>query len=179
MESPPGVARNLASKLGTLRAEGRGSTVPAVTSPIGDYLVESLLALLMIAALALLLLYGARRAGAGFGRGQGSLELLARLPLEPRRSVYVVRVLDQVLIIGASEAGLEKLGELPESAARALRMTEPASGFAAVLQAAVTRAAGNRVANGADVSGADAKSADVSEPEASKVSTSSPSGASR
>jgi flagellar biogenesis protein FliO len=49
------------------------------------------------------------------------VELLARLPLETRRSVYVVRVLDRVLIIGASEAGLVKLGEVPpDGAARAL-----------------------------------------------------------
>ena len=33
----------------------------------------------------------------------------------------MIRVLDQVLILGASEAGIEKLGELPESAAAELR----------------------------------------------------------
>jgi flagellar protein FliO/FliZ len=108
-----------------------------VTSSIGDYLVESLLALLVIVGLAALFLYAARRAGLGPGRGLGSIELLARLPLEPRRSVYVVRVLDQVLIIGASEAGLAKLGELPESAAVALRETDAPASFASVLEAAL------------------------------------------
>ncbi len=106
-----------------------------MTSPIGDYLALSLLVLLVIVGLAVLFLYAARRAGLGPRRGLGSIELLARLPLEPRRSVYVVRVLDQVLIIGASEAGLAKLGELPESAAGALRGTEAPSSFAAVLEA--------------------------------------------
>lgn len=108
-----------------------------MTSPIGDYLALSLLVLMVIVGLAALFLVAARRAGLGPGRGLGSIELLARLPLEPRRSVYVVRVLDQVLIIGASEAGLAKLGELPESAAAALRVTEAPSSFAAVLEAAL------------------------------------------
>lgn len=106
-----------------------------MTSPIGDYLALSLLVLLVIIGLAVLFLYAARRAGLGPGRGLGSVELLARLPLEPRRSVYVVRVLDQVLIIGASEAGLAKLGELPDSAVGALRRAEAPSSFAAVLEA--------------------------------------------
>lgn len=110
-----------------------------MTSPIGDYLVESLLVLLVIVALAALVLIVARRAGLGQGRGLGSIELIARLPLEPRRSVYVVRVLDQVLIIGASEAGLSKLGELPESAVRALRGPEPSASFAAVLSSTLLR----------------------------------------
>jgi flagellar protein FliO/FliZ len=118
-----------------------GCTVPAVTSPIGDYLVESLLVLLVIVALAALVLTVARRAGFGQGRGLGSVELVARLPLEPRRSVYVVRVLDQVLIIGASEAGLSKLGELPESAVSALRGPEPSASFAAVLSSTLLRGA--------------------------------------
>jgi flagellar protein FliO/FliZ len=108
-----------------------------VTSPIADYLVESFLVLLVIVGLAALFLYGARRAGLRPGRGLGSIELLARLPLEPRRSVYVVRVLDQVLILGASEAGLAKLGELPESAAALLRETDAPASFAAVLDAAL------------------------------------------
>jgi flagellar protein FliO/FliZ len=110
-----------------------------VTSPIADYLVESLLVVLVIVALAALVLTVARRAGLGQSRGLGSIELLARLPLEPRRSVYVVRVLDQVLIIGASEAGLSKLGELPESAVSALRGPEPSASFAAVLSSTLLR----------------------------------------
>jgi flagellar protein FliO/FliZ len=118
-----------------------------VTSPIADYLVESLLVLLVIVGLAVLFLYAARRAGLRPGRGLGSIELLARLPLEPRRSVYVVRVLDQVLIIGASEAGLAKLGELPEGAAALLRETDAPASFAAVLDGALrSRRAGGKEA---------------------------------
>ena len=71
------------------------------------------------------------------------MELLARLPLEARRSVYVVRVLDQVLILGASEAGLTKLGELPESAADQLRRAPPVTGWAAFGLSRQRRASGS------------------------------------
>jgi flagellar biogenesis protein FliO len=99
-------------------------------SPAG-YLIESGLVLVVIVAFAAVVVYAARRAG--LTRAVGSMELLARLPLEARRSVYVVRVLDCVLIIGCSEAGLTKLGELPRDAAEALRVVPRNDGFATVL----------------------------------------------
>lgn len=108
-----------------------------MTSPIGNYLLESLLVLLALGGLAVLLLYGARRLGVG--RSVGSVELLARLPLEPRRSVYVVRVLDRVWVLGASEAGLTQLGELPADAAGELRQGPMGQSFATALSLAVAR----------------------------------------
>jgi flagellar biogenesis protein FliO len=92
-------------------------------SPVWDYLRASALGLCAFIGLGAALLYASRRAGVA--RAPGALEVLARLPLEARRAVYVVRVLDQVLILGASEAGIEKLGELPESAAAELRKSAP------------------------------------------------------
>lgn len=94
-----------------------------MNSPLWDYLLESVVGLGIVVGLGLAVLYGARRAG--LGRAPGALEVLARLPLEARRSVYVVRVLDQVLILGASEGGIAKLGELPESAASEFRGNPP------------------------------------------------------
>ncbi|HTV21666.1 MAG TPA: flagellar biosynthetic protein FliO [Polyangiaceae bacterium] len=85
-----------------------------MAAALESYVTESVALLLVVAALAALVLLAARRAG--LGRPLGPIELLARLPLEPRRSVYVVRVVDQLLIIGSSEAGLVKLGELPNGA---------------------------------------------------------------
>jgi hypothetical protein len=119
-----------------LRERTSGSRVPSVGSALGDYLIQSVLVLAAIVGLGALVLFGARRTGRG--RALGGVEVLARLPLEARRSVYVVRVLDQVLIIGSSEAGLVKLGELPESSAAELR-SAGGGGFAAVL-ASVGRA---------------------------------------
>lgn len=101
-----------------------------MSSPLADYLLESAAVLVVVIGLGALVLHAARRAGVA--RSAGPLELLARLPLEARRSVYVVRVLDQVLILGASEAGLSKLGELPESAVGELRRAPAVPGWAAL-----------------------------------------------
>lgn len=83
---------------------------PAAVSPATSYLVQTLVTLVGVCALAALVLYGARRAG--LGRPNGPLELLGKLPLDGRRAVYLVRVTDTTYVLGASEAGLVKLGEL-------------------------------------------------------------------
>jgi len=116
-----------------------GSRVAAVTSALGAYLLESALVLLVVVGLGWLVSFLARRAGVA--RTTGSLELLARLPLEARRAVYVVRVLDQVLILGGSEQGLSKLGELPESALAHFRKAPTAASWAALLSARFGRGA--------------------------------------
>jgi flagellar protein FliO/FliZ len=85
-----------------------------VAAALESYVTESIALLSVVAVLAVLISWAARRAG--LGRALGPVELLARLPLEPRRSVLVVRVADRVLIIGSSEAGLVKLGELRKDA---------------------------------------------------------------
>jgi hypothetical protein len=91
-----------------------------VAAALESYVTESVALLIIVAVLAVLVLAGARRAG--LGRVLGPVELLARLPLEARRSVFVVRVVDRVLILGASEAGLVKLGELPKGTLAAGRL---------------------------------------------------------
>lgn len=98
--------------------------------------MESLLVVLVVALLAGAVTFMARRAGVG--QPSGPVELLARLPLEARRAVYVVRVVDQVLILGGSEAGLSKLGELSAEEAAALPEAGR-GGFAVALQAALGR----------------------------------------
>ena len=81
--------------------------MPSLTT----YIVQTVVTLLAVVALAVLVLYGARRLGVG--RAAGPLELVGRLPLDARRTVYLVRVGVKVFVLGASEAGLRKLGELP------------------------------------------------------------------
>jgi flagellar biogenesis protein FliO len=108
-----------------------------VSSPLGEYLIESVIALSCVLALAVFLLYSARRVG--LGQRSGPLQLLARLRLEARRSIYLVRVQDQVLIIGSSEAGLARLGQLPEGAAAELDESLPGPGFAGMLAASLGR----------------------------------------
>lgn len=122
-------------------------------SPVWEYLRASALGLCALIGLGAALLYATRRAGVT--RAPGSLEVLARLQLEARRAVYVIRVLDQVLILGASEAGIEKLGELPESAAAELRKSAPhAPSFALFWAASKLRAGGGNPGTGPHGGGA-------------------------
>jgi flagellar biogenesis protein FliO len=80
-------------------------------SPLGRYVVETLVMLVGVAGLAVLFLVAGRRLGVG--RPSGPMELVGRLPLDGRRMVYLVRVGQTVYVVGASESGLSKLGEIP------------------------------------------------------------------
>lgn len=82
-------------------------------TPLGRYVVETLVMLLGVATLAVFVLVLGRRVGVG--RAQGPLELVGRLPLDARRVVYLVRVGGRVLVLGGSEAGLQKLAEAGEN----------------------------------------------------------------
>ena len=77
------------------------------------YLVETFVTLLAVCGLAFVVLYGARRLG--IGRPRGPIQLVGQLPLDARRAIYLVQVGDQVLVVGASEAGITKLGEVAAS----------------------------------------------------------------
>ena len=81
-------------------------------TPLTHYVIETLVTLLAIVALAVLVLVGARKAG--MGRAGGPLELVGRLPLEARRAVYLVRVGATIYVLAASEAGIAKLGEVTD-----------------------------------------------------------------
>lgn len=70
--------------------------------------IELLLLVVAVGALVYFALVGRARAALG----SPAMKIVGRLPLEPRRSIYLVRVADTVLVIGASEQGLVKLGEV-------------------------------------------------------------------
>jgi len=78
----------------------------------GSYVLETFVTLLLVCAVAVAVLYGARRFG--IGRARGPIELVGQLPLDARRAIYLVRVGAQVIVVGASEAGLSRLGEVPD-----------------------------------------------------------------
>jgi flagellar biogenesis protein FliO len=82
-------------------------------TPVSQYVVQTLVTLLAVVVLSVLLLSALRRVGVG--KLGGPLELLARLPLEGRRAVYLVRAGETVYVLAASESALAKLGELPRS----------------------------------------------------------------
>ncbi len=75
------------------------------------YLIETFVTLLAVCAIAFVVLYGARRFG--LGRAQGPIQLVGQLPLDARRSIYLVRIGEQVLVVGVGEGGMTKLGEMP------------------------------------------------------------------
>ena len=77
------------------------------------YLIETCVTLLGVCALAVLVLWSARRLGVG--RPSGPIELCGHLPLDARRAIYLVKVGEQVFIVGASEGGFTKLGEIAAS----------------------------------------------------------------
>lgn len=90
-------------------------------SPYAGYLVETFVTLLVVCALAVLILWGAKRAG--LGRGSGPVELCGHIQLEARRAIYLVKVVDTVYVVGAGEGGFVKLGEVPASALPATAAT--------------------------------------------------------
>jgi len=107
-------------------------------SSYAGYVVETLVTLLAVCALAMLVLWGARRAG--LGRPTGPIELRGHLPLDARRSIYLVKVGEQVFVVGVGEGGFTKLGELSDGE---LPRVEPAAGvtFGQALARALKRRA--------------------------------------
>lgn len=92
----------------TLLAEG-GS----LPGGYGAALVQTLLALAAVCVLAWILLRWAARRGFGTTFGSGRIQVLERVALDPRRSLYLVRIGDRVLLVGAADGGgLRTLAEL-------------------------------------------------------------------
>lgn len=83
----------------------------SVGSGYGEMLVGSLLVLGVVCLVAWIVVRVGTR-GFWRPRGAGVLDVVARVPLEPRRSLYVVEVAGKTLLVGTSEMGLSVLSEL-------------------------------------------------------------------
>ena len=61
-----------------------------------------------------LVAWGALRllAGRGFGKPSGAVRILARCPLEPRRSVYVIEAAGRCFLVGVGDGPMTVLAEL-------------------------------------------------------------------
>lgn len=70
--------------------------------------LQLLAMLLLLGGVAAVLLRLGRRAPQ---KGDGPLELLAHLPLEGRRRIYLVRAGKRVVVVGSSEGGLSSLSD--------------------------------------------------------------------
>src|SRR5262245_47963144 len=96
-------------------------------------------------------------AGRGVGKASGAIRVLARCPLEPRRSLYVIEAAGRCFLVGVGEGPMTTLAELD---ARALPREAPVAGarFADVLARILKRpaAAGSAAPEGATADGAKA-----------------------
>src|SRR5204863_1679049 len=105
-----------------VRPAGYDAGMPAngAAASYGDLLVTSLVVLgvVCVAAFVLVRLVG-RFLATGRVRGAHLLDVIARVPLEPRRSLYVVEVAGKTLLVGTSEMGLAVLSELDGEEVRA------------------------------------------------------------
>jgi len=108
------------------------------------YIVETFVTLLAVCGLAFVVLYGARRLGVG--RPRGPIQLVGQLPLDARRAIYLVQVGGQVIVVGASEAGFTRLGEVAASDLPA-QAELPAAPFADVLARVLRKPASDKPAS--------------------------------
>jgi flagellar biosynthetic protein FliO len=106
-------------------------------SPYASYLVETLVTLTLVSALAYALLFGARKFGVG--RASGAIRLVGKLPLDARRSIVLVKVGAQVLVVGVGDGGFTKLAEMAASEIPAGDLETPASPFAEAIARALKK----------------------------------------
>ena len=107
-------------------------------SSYAGYLIETLITLAAVCGLAVVVLFGARRLG--LGRPSGPIELRGHLPLDARRSVYLVQVAERVFVLAVGESGFALLGELPSSELPAGEDASSTPRFGRVLERAFARA---------------------------------------
>ena len=105
----------------------RSPPPPAEPGGYGLFLLETLLILALVCAAAWLVIrFGVRRLYPGPGARGGPLRLVARLPLEPRRTLYIVEAGKKMFLVGSSEQGpLASLAELDPQEVEALQAVPP------------------------------------------------------
>ena len=84
-------------------------------SGYGMVLLQAVLALVAVCLLAWVVLRWAAKLGVGRVSKSGDIEVLERVALDARRSIFLVRVRDQVLLLGVGDGAAPSfLGELEE-----------------------------------------------------------------
>ena len=143
----------------------------AAAASYGDLLVMSLVVLgaVCVAAFVLVRLVG-RFLATGRVRGAHLLDVVARVPLEPRRSLYVVEVAGKTLLVGTSEMGLSVLSELDGSEVRARAAPRPS--FGELVREAWSRRRGLRDASGSGRDGGTSADLDEAVPAAGEAARS-------
>jgi flagellar biogenesis protein FliO len=103
---------------------------PEAGGGYGLFLLETLLILGLVCALAWFVIrFGVRRLYAmpsGPGDRNAPIRVVARLPLEPRRTVYIIEAAGKAYLIGTSEGGpMQTLAELDPTAVAAAVAAAP------------------------------------------------------
>jgi flagellar biogenesis protein FliO len=99
-------------------------------APATEYILNTSLTLAGIMVLAWLLVYASRRWERAAPRGP--LELLGTLRLEGKRAVYLVRVGERVVALGATEGAMMKVMELTPG--ELTGSEQPVEGFGGLLR---------------------------------------------
>jgi flagellar biosynthetic protein FliO len=107
---------------------------PAELPSLGGSIALSFLSLGVVCLLAYVALKWLSRRGVG--RSEGPLQVIARCPLEPRRSVYVVQAAGRCFLVGVGDGPMSLLAELDPAAVKASTETaqpNPGATWSAVL----------------------------------------------
>ncbi len=91
----------------------------SVPTGYGLYLLQTLLALGAVCLLAYVVLRVLARRIHGLGRKGRLVRVVEHLPLDQRRSLYVVEAGGRTLLLGASEAGIGLVAELERASEQA------------------------------------------------------------
>jgi flagellar protein FliO/FliZ len=78
-------------------------------------------------------------AGRGIGKASGAVRVLARCPLEPRRSVYVIEIAGRCFLVGVGDGPMALLAELDADKVKTLVGTSTTLRFGDVLARALGR----------------------------------------
>ncbi|MBC8131345.1 MAG: flagellar biosynthetic protein FliO [Deltaproteobacteria bacterium] len=110
---------------------------------LGGSLAASLLSLGVVCLVAYLSLrFLSRR---GVGRVSGPIKVLARCPLEPRRSLYLIETAGRCFLVGVGEGPMTMLAEVaaPEGEAVVVSASPPRIRFSDVLGRVLGRGTGS------------------------------------
>jgi flagellar protein FliO/FliZ len=121
-------------------AMAQAQTVPEAPSGYGWLLLRTLLALAGVCLLAYVVLRFLSKRVYGAQAGGGLMRVVARLPLEPRRSLYLVEVAGRYLLVGTGENGAPTtLAEIDAATVKASAAEAPHPSFLEVLRARLRR----------------------------------------
>jgi flagellar protein FliO/FliZ len=119
----------------SMLALAQAQTVPEAPSGYGWLLLRGLLALAAVCLLAYVVLRFLSRRVYGTAAGGGLMRVVARLPLEPRRSLYLVEVAGRYLLVGLGENGAPTtLAEIDAATVKAGAAETPHPSFLEVLR---------------------------------------------